>query len=50
MLRLGLVVCLILICGAAVGQTTNCDLQGYKPVDGLKAEMRAGVLEFDWRG
>ena len=41
---------LTLVCGAAAGQTVNCDLQGYKAADGLKAEMRGGVLEFAWRG
>src|ERR1700680_4890776 len=41
---------LALFGGLAVGQTLNCDLQGYKSMDGLKAEMRSGALEFIWRG
>jgi hypothetical protein len=34
----------------AAGQEVNCDLSDYKAQDGLKAEMRAGVLELTWRG
>ena len=45
-----LTVCLCLGCGAAAGQSVNCDLQAYKPADGLIAEMRRGELEFVWRG
>src|SRR5215469_12690979 len=51
MLRLcRLIVSLVTVCGASAGQTINCNLIGYKPADGLKAEMRAGELEFAWRG
>lgn len=39
---------LLLCCGMAWGQT--CDLQGYKPIDDLKAENRGGALEVTWRG
>src|SRR3984957_8678713 len=42
--------CLALFCGLTQAQTLNCDLQGYKANDGLKAEMRGGALEFAWRG
>lgn len=28
----------------------NCDLAGYKSQDGLKAQMRSGVLEVTWQG
>ena len=45
----GLPLCLAVFCGLAEGQTLNCDLQGYKANDGLKAEMRGGALEFAWR-
>lgn len=38
------------ICTLASGQTVQCDLQGYKPADGLSAEMRSGVLVFAWSG
>lgn len=34
----------------AAGQELNCDLGGYKPQDGLKAQLRAGALEFNWQG
>ncbi len=36
--------------GAAMGQSLNCDLHEYKPLDGLKAEIRNGVLELSWQG
>ena len=32
------------------GQDLNCDMGGYQPQDGLKAQMRAGVLELTWQG
>jgi len=39
------------ICAAlAPGQSLNCDLQGYKPQEGLKAEMVRGVLRVAWQG
>jgi len=41
---------LALLSGAAAGQSVNCYLGGYKPSDGLKAEVRGGALEFAWRG
>lgn len=28
----------------------DCDFKGYKSLDGLKAEMKAGVLQFSWQG
>lgn len=31
-------------------QSLNCDLTGYKPQDGLKAQIRGGVLELAWQG
>lgn len=33
-----------------MGQSLNCDLQAYKPLEGLRAELRGGVLEFSWQG
>jgi len=33
----------------APGQSLDCDLQGYKTNDGLKAEIRGGALEFACR-
>ena len=35
---------------AATAQQLNCDMRDYKPLDGLKAEMRNGSLELSWRG
>ena len=40
----------LLFYGIAAGQSPNCDFGNYKPMEGLKAESRAGVLEFNWRG
>lgn len=44
-LSLGLV-----LSALAGAQTLDCDLQGYKALDGLKADMRSGSLEFTWQG
>jgi hypothetical protein len=40
----------LMLAASAGAQTLNCDLQGYKPLDGLKAEMRSGALEVTWQG
>src|SRR6202163_1534527 len=40
----------LLLSALAGAQTLNCDLQGYKALDGLKAEMRSGTLELTWQG
>ena len=34
----------------AANAQLNCDLAGYKPLNGLKAQMRAGLLEVTWQG
>jgi hypothetical protein len=34
----------------AVAQDLHCDLSGYKSQDGLKAQMRSGLLELTWQG
>ena len=39
-----------LIASVAAGQELNCDMSGYKPQDGLKAQLRAGILELTWQG
>jgi hypothetical protein len=39
---------LFLLCGVAVAQT--CDFKTYKAMDGLRATVRAGVLEVEWQG
>jgi hypothetical protein len=40
----------LLVSATVAGQTLNCGLQGYKPLDGLKAEMRSGSLVLTWQG
>jgi len=35
---------------AAAGPELNCDFAGYKAQDGLKSQMRAGMLEVTWQG
>ncbi len=40
----------LLLAALAGAQTLNCDFQGYKALDGLKAGMRAGSLELIWQG
>src|SRR5580704_8779549 len=42
--------CVALFCGVAMGQTLNCNVQGYKPADGLKAEIHGEVLSVAWHG
>jgi hypothetical protein len=39
-----------ILTATAFGQQMNCDLSGYKAQDGLKAQLRAGVLELTWQG
>src|SRR5437879_1309879 len=39
-----------LIAGIAHAQSLQCDLHEYKPLDGLKAELRNGALEISWDG
>lgn len=39
-----------LLGGTATAQDFNCDLRNYKPLDGLKAEMRNGAIELAWQG
>src|SRR5437016_1529946 len=36
--------------GTAAGESLNCDLSGYKPQEGLKAQVRGSVLEVAWDG
>jgi len=40
----------LLVSALAGAQTLDCSFQGYKALDGLKAEMRSGSLELTWRG
>jgi hypothetical protein len=40
----------LLLPALAGAQTLDCNFQNYRPLDGLKAEMRAGVLQITWQG
>ena len=40
----------LLLPALAGAQTLNCDFQGYKALDGLRAGMRSGSLELTWQG
>ena len=40
----------LLLSALASAQTLNCNFQGYKPLDGLKAQMRSGSVELSWQG
>jgi len=40
----------LLLPALAGAQSLNCDFQGYKALDGLKAEMRSGSLDLTWSG
>ena len=46
----GLVLCLALVSGVAGAQTSDCNLQGYKPMDGLKAEASGESVVLNWQG
>ncbi|MHB8652570.1 MAG: CehA/McbA family metallohydrolase domain-containing protein [Terriglobia bacterium] len=48
--RFALFLFVILLSKAAAGQSLPCDLGGYKPLDGLKAVVHAGLLEVEWQG
>lgn len=40
----------LLVLGLAVNAEMACDMSAYRAQDGLSAQVRAGVLEFSWRG
>ncbi len=42
--------CLLLSSGAAAGQTLNCSLAHYKPVEGLRAEVKGDHVSIAWDG
>ena len=46
----GLLLAIALSPGLVTGQTLHCDLKGYKPLDGLTAEVHQNVLEVTWQG
>ena len=46
----GLLLSLAMLNGVAAAQSLNCDLQGYKATDGLKATASGGVVMMSWRG
>jgi hypothetical protein len=47
---LGLPLSMLLLSGAAQSQTFKCSLQNYKLVEGLNAQVNAGVLQVTWQG
>ena len=40
----------LLLASVAGAQTLDCNFQGYKAAEGLKAEMHSGALELTWQG
>jgi hypothetical protein len=46
----GLLMSLAMLTGVAAAQSLNCDLQGYKATDGLKATSSGGVVTMTWQG
>ena len=46
----GLLMSLAMLTGVAAAQSLNCDLQGYKTTDGLKATTSGGVVTMTWQG
>src|SRR4249920_2112212 len=48
--RLLMVLFASLSIAAAANPELNCSLTGYRAQDGLRAQMRAGMLEVTWQG
>jgi hypothetical protein len=46
----GLLMSVAMLTGVAAAQSLNCDLQGYKATDGLKATTSGGVVTMSWQG
>ncbi len=46
----GWLMSLAMLTGVAGAQSLNCDLQGYKAMDGLKATTSGGVVTMSWQG
>ncbi|HEV2245368.1 MAG TPA: hypothetical protein VGW37_01830, partial [Terriglobia bacterium] len=46
----GLILSIAMLPGIAAAQTLRCNLQNYKPLDGLKAEVHGNALQVDWQG
>src|SRR5260370_11675524 len=40
----------VLSSGIKTGQTLNCDLRGYKPTEGVKAEAKGNAVILNWQG
>ena len=47
---LGPLLCAVLFSPWAAGQVLSCNLDDYRPLEGLAATVREGVLEVKWRG
>jgi hypothetical protein len=46
----GLLMSVAMLTGVAAAQSLNCDLQGYKAMDRLKATTSGGVVTMSWQG
>ena len=46
----GLLLSLAMLTGAGAAQSLHCNLQGYKAMDGLKAEATGSALSMTWQG
>ncbi len=46
----GLLMSLAVLTGVAAAQSLNCDLQGYKATNGLKATASGGAVTMTWQG
>ena len=45
-----LVVCLAMLSGAAGAQILKCNLDNYKPIEGVRAEVKGGAVTITWDG
>ncbi|HET9179084.1 MAG TPA: hypothetical protein VFQ24_12070 [Terriglobia bacterium] len=46
----GLILSIAMLPALAAAQALRCNLQNYKPLDGLKAEVHGSALQVDWQG
>ncbi len=46
----GLLLGMMLLSAIATAQTLQCSFDGYKPIEGVRAEVSRGALEMAWQG
>src|SRR5260370_10467391 len=46
----GIALSMVLSSGIMTAQTFNCDMSGYRPAEGLKAEVKGTAVVLTWQG